>query len=108
MPIDYLPFCWFAPVLPVWNPLDATSLFGVPGQVQYLPACLAGTPVAVSPGGTSSNTTAPAPMLAPTPTSIGPISFAPVPMLAPSRTVGPITLPAFRPIVTQGEMTTPE
>jgi len=38
----------------------------------------------------------------------GPISLAPVPMLAFSPTVGPVTSPARSPIVTKGDMTTPE
>ena len=41
----------------------------------------AGAPTTVLPGGTSLTTTEFAPIVAPAPTSIGPISFAPVPML---------------------------
>ena len=49
---------------------------------------LAGMPTTVAPAGTSLVTTELAPILAPSPTSIGPSTCAPEPMTTPSRMVG--------------------
>jgi len=66
----------------------------------------AGTPTTVDRAGTSSTTTALAPMCAPSPTVIGPMILAPVPICAPRRMRGPRKFPARRPTVTHGKITT--
>ena len=66
-----------------------------------------GRPDHVAPAGTSSTTTALAPIVAPSPMRTGPITFAPVPMLTLRSIVAPRTSPARRPIVTNGAIIAP-
>ena len=61
----------------------------------------------MTPDGTSSTTTAFAPITAPSPIRTGPITFAPVPMLTLRSIVAPRTFPARSPIVTHGAIVTP-
>ena len=68
----------------------------------------AGAPTTVTPGGTSSTTTAPAPTWAPAPIRTGPMTFAPVPMWASRSIVAPARFPARSPIVTNGASTAPD
>ena len=66
------------------DPVGVGSLDPLPSTFTGWP----GLPITVEPGGTSSTTTVLAPILAPSPTAIGPSSFAPEPTVTLSPRVG--------------------